>query len=539
MTPKPDKEAPDLPGLTFIKLLGSGGYANVYLYEQSMPKMGVAVKVLSAEGLSDQVLRHFTAEANTMARLADHPNIVQVFRADTTADGRPYLVMKYYPQRNLAARSKAERISVPEVLAIGIRISSAVETAHRAGILHRDIKPANILTSQYGEPGLTDFGIATTKEESSGESEGMSIPWAAPEVLFSTSPADERSDVYALGATLWHLLVGRSPFEIPGGDNSSLAMMRRVREHAPPRTAREDVPQELERILSQAMAKDPSSRPPSALDLAKSLQAIELGQRWNPTALVLLDNVGADGSATNSAYDFEPSPEDRTKLRGAPRIVAQHRDGSAQLVDDTPESRTTKRLIVGAEGLGVKPPSSVVPEFGYESESRERIGIPAVPHLDGTIRRSVVSSPVPEEVRSSTPVSPIKTSSKKVLMAIAVALVAVAATIGVIASSGSHASVSVTTTSPATTDAILAQIGVPNVTVSRTSPTQVLITWTYANAMTGDVFRIRINGGQWTGLSKQSFNVASTTGQTVCAEVQVQRSDGSATSPISPLACGG
>ena len=124
--------------------------------------MRVAVKVLSGEGLTHQTRERFVAEANAMAELAGHPNIVQVFRADNTADGRPYLVMKYYPQRNMAVRSRMERLSVPEVLQIGIRIACAVETAHRVGILHRDIKPANILTSQYGEPGLTDFGIATT-----------------------------------------------------------------------------------------------------------------------------------------------------------------------------------------------------------------------------------------------------------------------------------------------------------------------------------------------------------------------------------------
>jgi serine/threonine protein kinase len=195
-----------------------------------MPRMRVAVKVLAAAGLSDEGRRRFTAEANAMAVLADHPYIVQVFRAGLTEDGRPFLVMKYYPQRNLAARAKLERLSVPEVLAIGVRIACAVETAHRAGILHRDIKPANILTSQYGEPGLTDFGIATTKDETTGSAEGMSIPWSPPEVVFATAPADARSDIYSLGATLWHLLVGRSPFDVPGGDNSSFAMRRRIRE---------------------------------------------------------------------------------------------------------------------------------------------------------------------------------------------------------------------------------------------------------------------------------------------------------------------
>jgi serine/threonine protein kinase len=152
--------APRIPGLDVVRPLGSGGYADVYLYEQQQPRMPVAVKVLKREGLTAAIRRQFVDEANTMAQLADHPYIVQVFRSEQTADGGAYLVMKYYPPPNLAVRSRAERMSVEEVLRTGIQLASAVETAHRAGIIHRDIKPANVLVSQYGQPGLTDFGIA-------------------------------------------------------------------------------------------------------------------------------------------------------------------------------------------------------------------------------------------------------------------------------------------------------------------------------------------------------------------------------------------
>ena len=115
--------------------------------------MPVAVKVLKREGLTAAIRRQFVEEADTMAQLADHPYIVQVFRSEQTADGGAYLVMKYYPPPNLAVRSRAERMSVEEVLRTGIQLASAVETAHRAGIIHRDIKPANVLVSQYGAAG--------------------------------------------------------------------------------------------------------------------------------------------------------------------------------------------------------------------------------------------------------------------------------------------------------------------------------------------------------------------------------------------------
>src|SRR5215831_5089361 len=283
-----------------------------------MPRRKVAVKVLNEPGQTAAARRQFTAEANAMAGLADHPNIVQVFHAATTDDGRPYLVMQYYPQANLSVRARREHFSVAEVLRIGIQIGSAVETAHRNGILHRDIKPHNILTGQFNAPALTDFGIATTKgADPGGGPEGVSVPWSPPEVLYSSSNGDERSDVYSLGATLWHLLAGRSPFEQPGGDNTTLALMRRIQSDPPPRTQRADVPDSLERLLRQAMAKDPAARPQTALELVRALQAVELEQRLPRTEVVLADDDHAPPGGPAGG------DEEATRVRGARRIDPQ------------------------------------------------------------------------------------------------------------------------------------------------------------------------------------------------------------------------
>jgi serine/threonine protein kinase len=271
-TPARDIAPPDLPGYRFIEHIGSGGNAQVYLYEQDLPHRKVAVKVLNESALSEAARRRFTAEANVTADLA-HRHIVQVFDANVTADGRPYIAMPYYPQPNLSIRARRSHFSVADVLRIGIQIGSAVETSHRRDVLHRDIKPQNILTDSYGEPALTDFGIATTKGGDGPE--GLSVPWSPPEILFGTSAGDQRADVYSLGATLWHLLVGRSPFEQPGGDNGTFALMGRIKSEAPPRTQRADVPDSLERLLRQAMAKDPAARPQSAMELIRGLQSIE------------------------------------------------------------------------------------------------------------------------------------------------------------------------------------------------------------------------------------------------------------------------
>ncbi|HET9691037.1 MAG TPA: serine/threonine-protein kinase, partial [Acidimicrobiales bacterium] len=279
----------EIPGYTYLRPLGAGGYAEVHLYEQQSPRRQVAIKFLSASVTSAATRRLFQAEAEAMARLAEHPHIVQVFLTDTTPDGRPFLVMQYYPLANMAERARSERLAVSEVLRVGVQLASAVETAHRAGILHRDIKPANVLTSSYGQPGLTDFGIATSANDPTEEASAVSVPWAPPELLFSGGGADVRSDVYSLGATLWHLLVRRSPFEEPGGDNSTTALMQRARSRPVPRTGRDDVPAELERVLAQAMAKAPEGRPATAVDLARMLQRVEASQGWSVSPLVLVD----------------------------------------------------------------------------------------------------------------------------------------------------------------------------------------------------------------------------------------------------------
>jgi serine/threonine protein kinase len=279
-----DATPPAISGYRFIRHIGSGGNAQVYLYQQELPHREVAVKVLNESALSEGARGRFTAEANVTASLS-HRHIVQVFDAGVTDDGRPYLVMPYYPKPNLSVRARRAHFTVAEVLRIGIQIGSAVETSHRGGVLHRDIKPQNILTDSYGEPALTDFGIATTKGGDGPE--GLSVPWSPPEILYGTDPGDERADVYSLGATLWHLLAGRSPFEQPGGDNKALALMARIKSDPVPGTGRADVPDSLERLLRQTMAKDPAARPQKAMELIRALQSVEQELRLPVTQPIL------------------------------------------------------------------------------------------------------------------------------------------------------------------------------------------------------------------------------------------------------------
>ena len=204
---------PILPGLAYIRPLGSGGFADVFLYEQDMPRRDVAVKVLPSDVREADLRRMFNAEADVLARLSAHPSIVTVYQAGISADGRPFIVMEFCPG-SLSQRYRVERMPVTEVLSIGVRMASALESAHRAGLVHRDVKPSNILVTTFGTPVLADFGISSSLiGTQADEVLAMSIPWSAPEVVAEETAGTISSEVWSLGATVYSLLAGRSPFE--------------------------------------------------------------------------------------------------------------------------------------------------------------------------------------------------------------------------------------------------------------------------------------------------------------------------------------
>jgi serine/threonine-protein kinase PknK len=291
---RPVAPPPPIPGFTYISLLGSGGFSDVYLYEQDRPRRKVAVKVLLSDLKTEGARRRFESEANLMAQLSSHPYIVTIFEAEVTEAGHSYLAMEYCSRPSLDVRYRRQRFSVDEVLAVGIQVASAVETAHRAGIAHRDIKPANILVTDYNRPALTDFGISGTLGGDTDDDAGMSIPWSPPE-QFTDGPVDGvMVDVWALGATLYTLLAGRSPFVMPGTDNSQRELISRITSSPLPRLGRADVPESLERALSTAMAKPAASRYSSAHAFALALQRIQAELNLSVTPFEVLEEAPED-----------------------------------------------------------------------------------------------------------------------------------------------------------------------------------------------------------------------------------------------------
>ncbi|MEV4991517.1 serine/threonine-protein kinase [Pseudarthrobacter sp. LMD1-1-1.1] len=311
---RPPSAPPSLPGFEYLQLLGSGGFADVFLYQQLLPRRQVAVKVMLFDKLGTDTVAEFTDEANLMAQLATHPSIVSIHEAGISEDRRPYLVMEYCSKPNLQARYRRERLSEAETLRIGVQIAAAVETAHRAGILHRDIKPANVLVTDYGRPALTDFGIAATTG-SGAEASGMSVPWSPPESFAAPARSDATSDVYALAATLYTLLAGRSPFEVPGASNTHVDLIGRITTAAVPPIGRSDVSNALEQVLRRAMSKTPGDRFPTAMAFALELQRTQIGLGMQATGI---DVVEEEFILEQAADD-----DDGTRIRNIVSIQAQ------------------------------------------------------------------------------------------------------------------------------------------------------------------------------------------------------------------------
>ena len=312
---------PILPGLAYIRPLGSGGFADVFLYEQDMPRRNVAVKVMPSDVRDPDLLRMFNAEADVLAHLSAHPSIVTVYQAGISADGRPYIVMEFCPG-SLAQRYRTERIPVAEVLTIGVKMASALESAHRAGLVHRDVKPSNILITTFGAPVLADFGISSSlARDTVDEMMAMSIPWSAPEVVTEQTAGSIASEVWSLGATVYSLLAGQSPFERrERGQNTREQLRRRISKATYTDVPRTDVPASLQALLARAMSRDPAARFASAREIGDALRAVQTELGLAATPLEVAADEWRPGAPT---VDFSDG-----SMRGPVRSRVEH--GSAR-----------------------------------------------------------------------------------------------------------------------------------------------------------------------------------------------------------------
>ncbi|WP_040698299.1 protein kinase domain-containing protein, partial [Nocardia vinacea] len=266
--------------------IGRGGFGVVYRCAQVALDRTVAVKVLTTELDEDNRARFFR-EQRAMGRLTGHPNIVTVLQVGVTASGRPYLVMPFYPLDSLDAWIRRQGpLSVETVSWIGLKIAGALESAHQLEIVHRDVKPGNILLTDYGEPALTDFGIARISGEfqtSTGTLTG-SPAFTAPEVLGGDAPTPA-ADVYGLGATLFCALTGHAAFERRSGEQV-VAQFLRITSQPVPDLREMDIPDDLSAVVESAMRRDSRERP-TAAGVGEAIRQVQLRHGYQVGAMAL------------------------------------------------------------------------------------------------------------------------------------------------------------------------------------------------------------------------------------------------------------
>lgn len=262
--------------------LGSGGMGVVYRAEQEKPKRQVALKMMHAGFVSEELRRRFEFETGILARL-QHPGIAQIYEVSTWDDGsgpRPFFAMELVDGLSLDKFIKQGHPTAREKLKLFVALCDAVQHAHQKGIIHRDLKPANILVTAVGAPKILDFGVAratdsdlqATIHTTPGQLIGTPAYMSPEQVGGTTERLDTRSDVYALGVILFEMLTGELPYELA---DQSLTRMVRVICEVPPRSlASVDraFRGDLATITAKTLEKEPEQRYASVSDLAADVQ---------------------------------------------------------------------------------------------------------------------------------------------------------------------------------------------------------------------------------------------------------------------------
>ncbi len=282
--------------------LGKGGFATVYQGWDPSLERHVAIKVLHPElTRDDAALKRFQREAVAVARLR-HPNIIIVYEFGEEA-GSAYIVMEFVQGETLKSRL-GKPLAVDEAVRVIADIASALEYAHKQGVVHRDIKPANILMNTENQVVLADFGIALLAQTSSSLTRGLlgTPQYMAPEQALGES-VDARSDLYALGIMLFEMLAGQVPFR---GDSPLATLALQVNAPLPKlRSINAQVPEPVEMMVERALSKDPAQRYPNAAEFRLALiEAVEVARgameegTYSPTmATANAERARAAGSA--------------------------------------------------------------------------------------------------------------------------------------------------------------------------------------------------------------------------------------------------
>jgi len=282
-----------------IEKIGAGGMGEVYLAQDTKLDRKVALKFLPLHMCQDAECRaRFTREAQAAAKL-NHPSIVTIHEVSEFS-GRPFFAMENVEGQTLRDFGKGKELPFSRIIELAIQVCEGLAKAHTAGIVHRDIKPSNILIDQDGRAKIVDFGLASVHGSEHLTKTGSTlgtIGYMSPE-LARGEEADARSDLFSFGVVLYELIAGRSPFKA----ESEVATIKNIVESVPEPLARykNDVPDELQHIVSKALAKDKNLRYQHADDLRTDLKRIvgapktDLAKRPPSIAVLPFINLSTD-----------------------------------------------------------------------------------------------------------------------------------------------------------------------------------------------------------------------------------------------------
>lgn len=277
-SPKGKKAITQLGDFKLVRKLGQGGMGTVYLARQVSLDRPVALKTLNRElAKNKSSVQRFLREARSMAKL-QHPNIVQVYAADSQ-DGFHYAALEFIDGKSMQDWiDELKRLSVADALHVALICADALKHAHDKGMVHRDVKPDNILVTTTGIVKVSDFGLAKAIDEDVSVTKsgaGLGTPlYMAPEQARNAKYVDKRSDIYALGSTLYYFLTGEHAFH--GESTLEIIQAKEKGQFKSARRLNPEVPERLDLMLDKMLAKDRQHRYADCGEVIRDLQGLAL-----------------------------------------------------------------------------------------------------------------------------------------------------------------------------------------------------------------------------------------------------------------------
>ncbi len=292
----------DVAGFDQMSIIGTGGSATVYRARDIRHQRWVALKVLDGQAPDERQRRAFDREIRAMGRIGTHPYIVTVLASGFTPTNHPFLVLPLFERGTFAELiDEHGPFTWAESIDIGIKICSAVETVHRAGVVHRDIKPGNVFVGvSPAQPLLGDFGISSLvgSERTKTSTMAVTFGYTAPEVLDDERPT-AASDIYSLGMTVYRLVQGLPAYHA----ETPAAVMRKVMDDAQQPRLSAGVPPGLAEVVLATLATDPAERPDSALTVARRLQQVQVESGVATTEVLVADEPPTTAGPRPSVQD--------------------------------------------------------------------------------------------------------------------------------------------------------------------------------------------------------------------------------------------